>query len=65
VLFRIRKGTHISHFKENCPLWPRESYYEQLNPLWWGNLCVECLKLADAEAKGFGDGALTKPGTEP
>ena len=49
MLFRIRKGTHISHFKESCPLWPRESYYEQSNPLWWGNLCVECLKLADTE----------------
>jgi hypothetical protein len=56
VLFRIRKGTHISHFKENCPLWPRESYYEQSNPLWWGALCVECLKLADLEEGIRGQG---------
>lgn len=55
MLFRIRKGTHISHFKENCTLWPRESYYEQSNPLWWGNLCVECLKLADREEKSGSD----------
>lgn len=56
MLFRIRKGTHVSHFHAKCPLWPHENYYEQPNPLWWGNLCVECLKLADLEEK---------PGSEP
>jgi hypothetical protein len=51
VRFRIRKGTHVSHFQEKCPRWPAENYYEQEKPLWWGNLCVECLKLADLEEK--------------
>jgi hypothetical protein len=48
--FRIRKGTHVSHFHAKCPLWPSENYYEQERPLWWGNLCEECSKLADIEA---------------
>ena len=48
--FRIRKGTHVSHFHEKCPLWPAESYYEQDKPLWWGNICEECSKLADIDA---------------
>jgi hypothetical protein len=48
--FRIRKGTHVSHFHEKCPRWPRENFYEQDKPLWWGNLCEECSKLADIEA---------------
>jgi hypothetical protein len=46
VNFRIRKGTHVSHFHRRCPLWPAEDYYEQEKPLWWGELCEECLKLA-------------------
>ena len=48
--FRIRKGTHVSHFHEKCPAWPREDYYDQEKPLWWGNLCEECAKLADMDA---------------
>ncbi len=48
--FRIRKGTHVSHFHESCPFWPRDNFYEQEQPLWWGNLCEECSKLADIEA---------------
>lgn len=48
--FRIRKGTHVSHFHAKCPLWPAESYYEQDKPLWWGNICEECSKLADIDA---------------
>ena len=47
--FRIRKGTHVSHFHRKCPLWPVENYYEQDKPLWWGNLCTECSKLADLD----------------
>ena len=45
--FRIRKGTHVSHFHRGCPLWPTENFYEQERPLWWGNLCKECARLAD------------------
>jgi hypothetical protein len=30
-------------------MWPRENFYEQDKPLWWGNLCEECSKLADIE----------------
>jgi hypothetical protein len=45
--FRIRKGTHVSHFHRDCPLWPAEDYYEQERPLWWGNLCKACARLAD------------------
>lgn len=48
--FRIRKGTHVSHFHRGCPLWPTERFYEQERPLWWGNLCDECAKLADMDA---------------
>lgn len=48
--FRIRKGTHVSHFHEKCPRWPTENFYEQEKPLWWGNLCEECSKLADIDA---------------
>ena len=48
--FRIRKGTHVSHFHEKCPRWPSENFYEQEKPLWWGNLCEECSKLADIDA---------------
>jgi len=48
--FRIRKGTHVSHFHESCPRWPTENFYEQEKPLWWGNLCEECSKLADIDA---------------
>ena len=47
--FRIRRGTHVAHFHEGCALWPKEGFYEQDKPLWWGNLCEECLRLADAE----------------
>jgi hypothetical protein len=50
VKFRIRKGTHVSHFHDRCPLWPAENYYEQDKPLWWGNICEECSKLADIDA---------------
>jgi hypothetical protein len=50
VNFRIRKGTHVSHFHEKCPRWPTENFYEQEKPLWWGNLCEECTKLADIDA---------------
>jgi hypothetical protein len=39
--FRIRKGTHVSHFHEKCPRWPTLNFYEQEQPLWWGNLCEE------------------------
>jgi hypothetical protein len=49
MLFRIRKGTHVSHFHDKCPLWPTENFYEQERPLWWGNLCEECLRLSDRE----------------
>ena len=42
--FRIRKGTHVSHFHRGCPLWPTENFYEQERPLWWGSLCVECAR---------------------
>ena len=49
MLFRIRKGTHVSHFHEKCALWPKEHFYEQDKPLWWGNLCEECTRLADAD----------------
>ena len=52
MMFRIRKGTHVSHFHERCPMWPTENFYQQEKPLWWGNLCEECSKLADAEANG-------------
>ena len=48
--FRIRKGTHVSHLHRGCPLWPAENFYEQERPLWWGNLCDECAKLADMDA---------------
>ena len=45
--FRIRKGTHVSHFHRGCPLW-------------WGNLCDECAKLADMDATR----SVKKNGTE-
>ena len=45
--FRIRRGTHVSHFHRQCRLWPAEDYYEQEKPLWWGELCDECWKLAE------------------
>ena len=48
--FRIRKGTHVSHFHEKCPRWPQDNFYEQEKPLWWGNLCDECSNLADIDA---------------
>jgi hypothetical protein len=48
--FRIRKGTHVSHFHAKCPFYPAHDYYEQDKPLWWGNLCEECSKLADIDA---------------
>ena len=54
--FRIRKGTHVSHFHEKCPRWPLEHFYEQDQPLWWGNLCEECSKLADIDAANSGSG---------
>jgi hypothetical protein len=50
--FRIRKGTHVSHFHERCAGWPSEDFYEQDKPLWWGNLCEECSRLADQEKRG-------------
>ena len=59
--FRIRKGTHVSHFHRGCPLWPMENFYEQEHPLWWGNLCDECAKLADMDATSRG---TAKNGTE-
>jgi hypothetical protein len=59
VNFRIRKATHVSHFHEKCPRWPSENYYEQVKPLWWGNLCEECSKLADIDA------AKENSGSEP
>jgi hypothetical protein len=52
VNFRIRKGTHVSHFHERCASWPEEDYYEQDKPLWWGNLCEECSGLTDMEKRG-------------
>ena len=27
--FRIRKGTHVSHFHRVCPLWPTENFYRR------------------------------------
>jgi hypothetical protein len=48
--FRIRKGTHVSHFHDKCAEWPAEHFYELDQPLWWGKLCDECSKLADLEA---------------
>lgn len=59
--FRIRKGTHVSHFHRGCPLWPTENFYEQERPLWWGNLCDECAKLADMDAT---HGMTATSGTE-
>ena len=47
--FRIRKGTHLSHFHAKCPRWPADSFYEQDKPLWWGNLCQDCSRLADMD----------------
>ena len=47
--FRIRWGTHVSHFHPKCPRWPSEKYYEQEKPLWWGTLCEECCGLADID----------------
>ena len=49
--FRIRKGTHVSHFHSKCSTWPTENFYEQDKPLWWGNLCAECSKLADLDSQ--------------
>ena len=49
--FRIRKGTHVSHFHRDCALWPTENFYEQERPLWWGHLCDQCAKLADMDAQ--------------
>jgi hypothetical protein len=48
--FRIRKGTYVSHFHEECPQWPDENFYELDKPLWWGKLCDECSRLAELEA---------------
>ena len=61
MIFRIRKGTHVSHFHRGCPLWPAENFYEQERPLWWGNLCDQCAKLADMDASSRG---TAKNGTE-
>ena len=47
--FRIRKGTHVSHFHPKCALWPDEDFYERETPLWWGRLCDQCSRLADRE----------------
>ena len=58
-VFRIRKGTHVSHFHRGCPLWPTENFYEQERPLWWGDLCAECAKLADTDRS-----SLEKNGTD-
>jgi hypothetical protein len=55
--FRIRKGTHVSHFHEKCARWPLDNFYEQDQPLWWGNLCEECSKLADIDAVNSGSGS--------
>jgi hypothetical protein len=52
VNFRIRKGTHVSHFHQGCASWPAEDYYEQDKPLWWGSLCEECSRLTDMEKRG-------------
>jgi hypothetical protein len=49
--FRILKGTHVSHFREQCPNWTKENFYEQDKPLWWGEVCKECGRLADEESK--------------
>ena len=59
--FRIRKGTHVSHFHEKCPRWPAEDFYEQDKPLWWGNLCEECSRLADKDAANSGSGSKIRP----
>ena len=48
--FRNRTGTHLSHFHAKCALWPTENFYEQDKPLWWGNLCDQCSRLAGLEA---------------
>ena len=45
MMFRIRKGTHVSHFHEQCPMWPTENFYQQEKPLWWGELCEQCTRL--------------------
>jgi hypothetical protein len=49
VQYRIRRGTHVSHFHPKCPRWPTEDFYEQDKPLWWGRLCEECANLAELE----------------
>lgn len=50
-LFRIVKGTHISHFHDRCPGWPMENFYEQDKPLWWGIVCQHCGTLAEDESR--------------
>jgi hypothetical protein len=60
VRFRIKKGTHVSHFHLKCPHWPNEDFYEQEKPLWWGRPCEECVRLEDSEAAG----RPAKPGWE-
>lgn len=51
LLFRIVKGTHISHFHDQCPSWPTGNFYEQEKPLWWGIVCQHCGTLADDESR--------------
>ena len=43
------------------PRWPTRNFYEQERPLWWGNLCDQCAKLADLDATRQG---TAKNGTE-
>ena len=49
LMFRILKGSHVSHFHSDCPSWPTENFYDQDKPLWWGEVCKDCGRLADEE----------------
>jgi hypothetical protein len=37
-------------FPPRLPALAAEGFYEQERPLWWGNLCDECARLADMDA---------------
>jgi len=45
LMFRILKGSHVSHFHSDCPSWPTENFYDQDKPLWWGEVCKDCGRL--------------------
>jgi hypothetical protein len=52
LMFRIVKGTHVSHFHQGLSeLAPKENFYEQEKPLWWGEVCKDCARLADEERR--------------